>query len=565
MNVEPPLAPLARLLRSGTFRVDREAGTLSWSPPRHWAQLAVAALAVFFVLLGAIDLDLGPGEARLGLASGERPGPLGQVVGYWAPDLWPAEVLPSYLLAQVEPGGRPTSAAVRWPAALAGILAGWILSRRSARIMGAGTGLFVAVCWFGSIALIDHTGAMGLDFIVGLATLATLNRLMSGGNGWIAGLWASLAFLAGGIPPLLVIALAIVVMGRNTARFSLPLLVLPMVTLVLWSAWTSAAVSPELCASALGLPFTQKPAWSLGIGVFAVALPFSPFAVMPLARSSRTGWTPQARTWMTGWFQAALGSLIAGSLVPGLAAPARAVILAAIALGAAAGLDAAWKQSLSHKAGRTFYILFSVVVASWLCAMMCGTYVWTLCLAYYRVLGFGISLLVVGVGALYWLALAMRRTRYAVAALLLIAIGLKLAYTFYYVPEWNYRYSQGPWARAIAQWVPRRWALYVLHEWPADLEFFTKRTVRQLHSPHFLEHQGDNFSKFVLLLPSEFENWPTSAPPITLVAKFTDQSGGERILARTPGQIPLPPGRNPAWINYLRRSASAPSRDSERR
>ena len=34
------------------------------------------------------------------------------------------EVLPSYLLAQLEPGGRPSSAAVRWPAAIAGILAG---------------------------------------------------------------------------------------------------------------------------------------------------------------------------------------------------------------------------------------------------------------------------------------------------------------------------------------------------------------------------------------------------------------------------------------------------------
>ena len=29
--------------------------------------------------------------------------------------------------------------------------------------------------------------------------------------------------------------------------------------------------------------------------------------------------------------------------------------------------------------------------------------------------------------------------------------------------------------------------LYTLHDWPPDLAFFTKRTVRQLHSPHFLE------------------------------------------------------------------------------
>jgi hypothetical protein len=565
MSFDPPLGPLARLLRSGPFRVDREAGTVSWSPPRHWERLALAALAIFFVLVAAIDLDLGPGEARLGLAAGERPGPLGQVVGYWAPDLWPAQVLPSYLLAQIEPGGRPTSAAVRWPAALAGILAGWILSRRTARIMGTGAGLLAGLCWFGSIALIDRSGAFGIDLIVGLATLATLSRLMTGGSGWIAGLCASLAFLAGGLPPLIVIALAIVVMGRNTARFSLPLLVPPVITLIVWSAWTSATVSPELCAGALGLPFTQKPEWSLGLGVLALGLPFSPFAVMTMARSSRDRWTPAARAWMIGWFQAGLGSLIAGSLVPGLGTAARVVILAAIALGSAAGLDAAWKQSLSRAGGRAFFILFSIVIGMWLCVMMCGTYIWTLCLAYYRVLGIGMSLLIIGVGALCWLALATRRARLAVATLLLVAIGLKFAYSFYYVPEWNYRYSQGPWARAIAQWVPRRWSLYVLHQWPADLEFFTKRTVRQLHSAHFLEHQGDNLSKFVLLLPSEFENWPSSAPPITLVARFKDQSGGERILARTPGQVPLPPGRNPAWISYLRKSAAAGSQDSERR
>ena len=147
------------------------------------------------------------------------------------------------------------------------------------------------------------------------------------------------------------------------------------------------------------------------------------------------------------------------------------------------------------------------------------------------------------------------------ATLVLVAVGLKFAYAFYYIPEWNYRQSQGPWARAIAQWVPRRWTLYVMHEWPADLEFFTKRTVRQLHSPHFLEHQGDDLSKFVLLLPSEFENWPTTAPPVTLVAKFTDKFAGERILARTAGRYPMPPGRNQAWIRHLRGVGSTAPKD----
>ncbi len=187
MSTDPPMATMARLFKSRTFRVDRETGTLSWSPPRHWDQIALLALAILFVLVGAIDLDLGPAEARLGLAAGERPGPLGQVVGYWAADLWPAEVLPSYLLAQLEPGGRPSSAAVRWPAAFAGILAGWILSRRTARYMGTGAGMLAGLCWFGSIALIDRSGALGIDLIVGLATLAALDRLITRGAGWTAG------------------------------------------------------------------------------------------------------------------------------------------------------------------------------------------------------------------------------------------------------------------------------------------------------------------------------------------------------------------------------------------
>ncbi len=123
--------------------------------------------------------------------------------------------------------------------------------------------------------------------------------------------------------------------------------------------------------------------------------------------------------------------------------------------------------------------------------------------------------LLLAVSALCWLALAKRGARLALATLLLVAVGLKIVYWGYYVPEWNYRYSQGPWARAIAQWIPRKWTLYTLHEWPADLAFFTKRTVRQLPSPEYLKYQEGESCKFVLLLPSEFENWPSSAPPVT--------------------------------------------------
>lgn len=565
MSSDQKLASISRLLRPRTFRVDRETGTLSWSPPRYWNALALAALAAFFVLIGATDLDLGPNDSRLGLAAGERLGPLGQVVGYWAPDLWPAEVLPSFLLAQLEPGGRPSSAAVRWPAALAGILAGLILARRMTSVMGRGAGPLLGLCWFGTIALIDRSGGIELDFIVGLAALAALDRLMTAGADCVAGVWAALAFLSGGFPPLIVIALAMVVIGRKQALPSLPFVIPPLAALIPWSAWTSATVSPELCATALALPFTQKPAWFLALGAVAIGLPFSPFAALNLFRSARGAQGPEARAWLFAWFQVAVASLIAGSVVPGLAHSARVIVLAAVAIGAAAGLDAARKQVLSRSAASTFFVLFSLVIGVWLCVMMYGSYIWNLTLAHYRVLGILITILIIVVAGLCWLALANRHVGFALAALVLIALGLKFVHWGYYVPEWNYRYSQGPWARAIAQWVPRRWTLYTLHDWPPDLAFFTKRSVRQLYSPHYLEYELDKSAKFVLLLPAEFENWPASAPQLTLVAKFQDASGGERILARTPGRLPLPPGRDPAWLSSIRKIGEANSLDQHAR
>jgi hypothetical protein len=155
-------------------------------------------------------------------------------------------------------------------------------------------------------------------------------------------------------------------------------------------------------------------------------------------------------------------------------------------------------------------------------------------------------IVVIGAAGLGWSALETRNTRRGLATLLVIAIGLKLVHWGYYVPEWNYRYSQGPWGRAIGQWVPKRWTIYTFHDWPPDLAFFAKRPVRQLRSPHYLEYQAGPRSKFLLLQASEFENWPKSAPPITLVAKLLDQSADERVLARTAGPLPPPLGPNPS-------------------
>jgi hypothetical protein len=150
------------------------------------------------------------------------------------------------------------------------------------------------------------------------------------------------------------------------------------------------------------------------------------------------------------------------------------------------------------------------------------------------------GLLVLGVAALGASALGSASTRRGLVTVLLLAIGLKLAYWGYYAPEWNYRFSQGPWGRAIGQWIPRKWSVYTFVDWPPDLAFFIGRPVRQLRSPRFLDYLPGRECRFVLLRASEFANWPDHAPPLSLLARFQDQSGAERILARTPGLFPVP-------------------------
>jgi hypothetical protein len=528
-----------RILRTGGMRIDVPRAFSGWG-----TRVALVVLAIVFVVVGATDLDLGPSEGRLGLAAGERIGPLGQVFGYWAPDLWPAEVWPSLLCATLEPLGRPGSAAVRWPAAVAGIIAGFLLARGMSRALGARAGVFLGICWFGSLALVDRSGAAGVDLILGLTALAAIERIIDRGSDWIAGIWSALAFLAGGWAPLVAIALAIVVLGKRSARFSVRLLLPVLATAVAWSLWTIQSSSADAWAATLTLPLTMKPSWLLVLSVLALGLPWSPFLLLALARSVRDGWTDAGRSWLVGWLQVALACLVAGTLVPGMAPVCRLVALGGCCAGAAACLESAWTRKLSGWARSAFFVLFSAVIGIWLIVTFYATYVWCLNLPYYRTLGVFMAFVLLAVTYLAWSSLDARNCRRGLVTLVLVAVGIKLAHWGYYVPEWNYRYSQGPWARAVAQWMPRRWTLYTFHDWPPDFAFFTKRRVRQLQSPGHLEYEPGATSKYVLLLRAEYENWPASAPPVSLVARFQDQSAEERILARTSGFLPPPFGPN---------------------
>jgi hypothetical protein len=360
------------------------------------------------------------------------------------------------------------------------------------------------------------------------------------GSDWVAGLWAALAFLAGGWPPLVIIGLALIVIGKANASFSRALLIPPLVTAILWSAVTISMASADVWAAALTLPLTQKPSWWLGLGVVALGLPWSPFVVLFLSRSLRDGWNPAGRAWVTGWLQVAAACLIAGTLIPGVSQAARVAALAGLLAGTAACLEAAWSKTQSSATLRGFFILFSGVLVLWLIVVFYGCYLWNLAMPYYRALGVTMGVMALAAAALGWSALSTCNARRGLMTLVLVAIGMKLVHWGFYEPEWSYRYRQGPWGRAIGQWVPRSWPVYTIHEWPADLAFFIGRPVRQVLSPRFLNYLPGSESRYVLLQTSEFDNWPAHAPPISLVARFQDQSGSERILARTGGILPIP-------------------------
>jgi hypothetical protein len=506
--------------------------------PRRAAVVAVTvALAVAFVLVGGGSLDPGPIEARVGLAAGERIGPFGLVFGGWDPSLWPAQVAPAALWAQWE-YGSPTAASLRWPAAIAGVVLGLILARRSREALGARAGVLTALCWFGSVALIDRSAGAGIDLVAGLATVAALDRLVGRGSDLVAGLWAALAFLSAGWPPVALIALTTVVLGRRGASLNARLLGPPLVAAVSWTAWTLSVAPAEAWGAALAYPLTQKPSWTLALGVVALGLPWSPLAALAISRAIREGWTEPGRALVVGWLQVSGASLLAGTVIPGLATAARLPALAGLAVATASCGDRLWSRSVPAGARRASLAMTAAVVAGWVAIVLAGGTWLAVAVAYYR--GLAILLLALALPTA-WLAVsavARSDSRRAVVTLAMVAACLKLAHWGYYVPEWNYRRSQGPWGRAIGQWVPPHWTIHTVHAWPTDLAFAARRPFRQLASPQHLGFLDRSRPLFVLLLDSEFEHWPKEAPALTRVAAFQDERGRGRVLARTEGHFP---------------------------
>jgi hypothetical protein len=509
-------------------RVDRPGWSSHPAAVALFRGLAVIALAVGFVLIGGAKLDLGPIEARLGVAAGEALGPFGRFFGGWEPSLWPAPVALSRAWAWFE-GGTPTAAAVRWPSAIAGVLIGFLLTRRMLGALGPWASALVGLCWFGSVALIDRSAGAGLDLIMGLGTVAALDRIVGRRSDPIAGLWASLAFLAGGWPPLALIAMATVVIGRPESGLSAGLILPPLATAVAWSAWALGQAQAEAWAAALALPLTQKSAWFFVPGVLGLGLPWSPLVLLAASRTVRAGWAGRGRGLVVGWLQ------VAGTVVPGLASAARMPALAGLAVVAAACAEQVRIGSAAPKARRVFLALAGSVVALWIALVIISGIFLASAVPYYRGLAILLIGLALGTGLVGLGALFAGDARRGLVALAAVAIGLRIAHSGYYIPEWNYRRSQGPWGRAIGQWVVPGWPIYTVHSWPADLAFATEHPIRQLRQPKNLAYQDGPSPKFVLLLAPEFEHWPAEAPSLVRVATFQDEHGSTRVLARTAG------------------------------
>jgi hypothetical protein len=434
-------------------------------------------------------------------------------------------------------------ASVLWPAALAAVATGWIVARRLAIIAGSGAGFWFGLGWFGCLGVIDHSGATGLDFLSGLAIVAAVDRLLTRGSDWTSGLWAALAFLLGGWPPLILIFLTVIVIGRRDAGFSVGLILPPLITGALWSIWALGSTSAEVWAAALAWPFTLRPNWWLSLKVVGLGLPLSPLAIVTTNRGLRERWSGPCRQTIAGWVQTAIACAIAGTIVPGLAQHAAVPALTGIMVAAALGADAAWRRLLSRGTCRVSLSIAFGLGLVWVMILVYGSYLCLVVFSYYRTIG--IVALVLGLPflSLVWHAIEKEDSRRAVAALAVLTMSLKLVHWGYYVPEMNYRHGQGPWGRAIGQWLLPHWTLHTFLDWPEDLTFAIGRPIRRLATPRHLSYEvKSGQSEHVLLLESEFEHWPDDAPRLFKVASFLDPSGEKRILARTPGVLTTPSG-----------------------
>ncbi len=508
--------------------------SLSVSASKRVQSAVVVAIAIGFVLLGGGGLEPTTDmEARIGLTAHESIGPFAQTLGEFDTSIAPATAWLMQLAAKTL-GGTPTIAAVRWPSTFAALGIALILMRRVGSIFGQRAGVFAMLAACGSLAMIDKSATTGFDFPLGLALIATLDRILSRGADWTAGLLAAIAVLFGGWPALATILLPLIVIGRPGSMPSFRLIAPPVIAFVAWSVWAISTVKTVVWAAAMTLPFTRPIAWNMGLWTIAFALPFVPFAVLTIWSSIRKS---QDTSLVLDWLKIAAVGLLAGTILPGFAVPCTILLFCGLIVASAVSLDAAWSGELAkgpRNAALSIGLLLGLFAGG--VSVYAGANL-AVSQPYYR----GVGIVLIGIGifaALVGLDSAwMRSTRGAVRALIVVAVAFKVAHFGVYLPERDYRFGKGPWGRAVGQYVPPNWPIYTFHDISPSLAFATEHPVHKLRAEIFLTVQPGNGPKFVLLQESEFVHWPSTAPKLQKVRAFQDEYGGTRVLARTEGRL----------------------------
>ena len=512
-----------------------------------WASHAIG-LAIFmamvsvFILWGATRLEVGQQEARLAMAAREPLGPVGQSFGGLDPAIYPGPLLAIKAWSILEEHG-PGQQSLRWPVAIFAAIIGAILTLRSEWICGKVAALSVGFCWLTSFAAMNRSGEFGLDFFTGLGLIFVINRSIAnqGRLDTIAGLLTSLSFLCGGLQPVILVVASSIILCRTSAGLTLPFLAMILATVGGWSAWALSEISAEAWAAAIALPVTFRSDSSFATIALALCLPMAFAAPAVLSRKVQENWSETRRNYVTGWWTISAMCLFVGSVLPQFAKAAILPIVAGCAVVSGHVWATAFQsrnfKALGH-AGLWLKTSSAILIGAMSCLCIPMAIYLSMNIPYYR----GVCLIWASILAITALlcarGLLRNNARTLGLALFLMCFGLKLAHASIYVPEWNYRRGQGPWGRAIGQWVPEKWPIYTLHGWSTDLAFATGHNFRQLTHPRFLPDPAKTENgrpTFILLHPADFDHWPKSAPPIVKVFEFHDQSGRKvsKVLART--------------------------------
>ncbi|MFM1801234.1 MAG: hypothetical protein RJA81_586 [Planctomycetota bacterium] len=511
------------------------------------------SLVAFFVLWGGSRLDIGRQEARLGMAARETFGPVGQSFGGLDPGIYPGPIAIIKAWGLMEKHG-PGQEAIRWTTAICASLIGIALTLRSEWLCGKVAAISVALCWLSNLALINRSGEFGLDFYTGLGLVLALNETVAkkGMLTWKAGIFTGISFLCAGLAPVILVLVNSIVICRSSAGLRPAFLAIVIATVGAWSAWALNTISAEAWAAAIALPMAVRSGSSFP--TIALCLCFPMILAVPafFSQTLREKWSEERREYVSNWWTISALCLFIGTILPQFSRSTLIPVIAGFSVVAGHVWATAWadqKFKLLGSAGRWLAMSsgFMVIVLT-IIAIPMGTFV-SMAIPYYRWTAL-LWVCLTGLSSILYVNGVLKgEARRVIVALLVMLVSIKTAHVSIYVPEWNYRRSQGPWGRAVGQWVPGGWPIYTLHGWQTDFAFATGHNFRQITAPRFLpdmDQSPNGRPNFILLHPADYERWPKFAPPIQKVAEFQDNSGRgtARILARTgPEQV--------NWRNWL--------------